>query len=152
MTANHDGVIHVGSRLKWYCELANVLLKEDVASAKISTRLRYELEQRLVNLYEALLFFLIRSVGYCFRDRFIATIRDLLMWDNWSGALASIETAESGFRQDKNDYTTEDIRLTLQEHLQVALRQEDSLRHNLKSLLKEQEVTNYHLQQTYPPT
>jgi hypothetical protein len=143
MTANCDGVIRVGSRMKWYCEFANLLLKEDTTGAKTSAGLRDELEQRLIDLYQALLLFLIKSVGYCFRNRFIATVRDLLMWDNWSGALASIEAAESGFRQDKNDYnteiirlTTEDISLTLQEHLKVVLRQEDSLRSILKSFLK----------------
>jgi hypothetical protein len=147
MTASHDGIIHIGSRMKWYCELANLLLKENTAGAEASARLRDELEQRLVSLYQALLLFLIRSVGYCFRNRFIATVRDLLMWDNWSGALASIETAESGFRQDKNDYTTESIRLTLQEHLKVALRLEHSLLGILNSFLKEQKVTNSYLQQ-----
>jgi Cdc6-like AAA superfamily ATPase len=154
MTANHDGVIRVGSRMKWYCELANLLLKEDTTGAKMSAGLRHELEQRLIDLYQALLLFLIRSVGYCFRNRFIATARDLLMWENWSGALASIEAAESGFRQDKNDYnteiirlTTEDIGLTLQKHLEVALRQEDSLRSNLNHVLKNQEVANSLLQQ-----
>jgi hypothetical protein len=147
MKVMYDGVIHVGSRMKWYCELANLLLKEDTAGAQKAARLRDELEQKLTDLYQALLSFLFRSVAYCFRDRFIATLRDLLMWDNSSGALASIEAAESSFSQDKNDYTTESIRLTLQEHLSAALRQEVSLHNDLNSLLEEQKVTNFLLQQ-----
>ena len=146
MTANHDGVIRVGSRMKWYCELANLLLKEDTTGAKTSAGLRDELKQRLTDLYQALLLFLIRSVGYYFRNRFIATVRDSLMWDNWSGALETIEATESGFRQDKNDYSTEIIRLTLQKHLEVALRQENSLRSNLNDVLKNQERANSLLQ------
>jgi len=144
MTANHDGIIRVGSRMKWYCELANLLLKEDSVGAH---GLRNELWERLIDLYQALLSFLIRSVGYCFRNRFIATVRDLLIWDDWNGAVASIEAVESEFRQDKNDYGTEIIRLTLQEHLKVALEQEKSLRSNFDSVLKNQEYTNSLLQQ-----
>ena len=147
MKVMYDGVIHVGSRMKWYCELANLLLKEDTAGAQKAARLRDELEQRLTDLYQALLLFLFRSVAYCFRDRFIAILRDLSMWDDWKGALVSIEAAERGFLQDKDDYTTESIRLTLQEHLSAALRQEVSLHNDLNSLLEEQKVTNSLLQQ-----
>jgi hypothetical protein len=44
ITANHNNVIRVGSRIKWYCELANLLLKEDITGVKMSAKLRYELK------------------------------------------------------------------------------------------------------------
>ena len=160
MKVMYDGVIHVGSRMKWYCELANLLLKEDTAGAQKAARLRDELKQRLTDLYQALLLFLFRSVAYCFRDRFVAILRDLSMWDDWKGALVSIEAAERGFLQDKDDYNTEiirhateDIRGILQAHLTFAFNQEDALHKDLQSLLeaheltlKEQERTNSILQ------
>ena len=56
--ANHDGVVFVVSRIKWYCELANHLLKDDTSGAETAPGLRDEIEQKLINLYKALLLFL----------------------------------------------------------------------------------------------
>ena len=146
--ANYDGVVYVGSRMQWYCELANLLLKDDTGGAQTAAKLRDELEQRLIDLYQALLLFLIKNICYCFRNRLIATLRDFLMLDNWSGALASIKTAENSFRRDKDNYnteiqkiTTENIRLTLQDHLNVAKRVETDILQGfreIQSVLQEQ--------------
>lgn len=36
--ANHDGIVHVISRMKWYYELSILLLKENTVNVKMSAR------------------------------------------------------------------------------------------------------------------
>jgi N-terminal domain of NWD NACHT-NTPase len=76
--ANRDGIVHVISRMKWYCELSGLLLRESIVDAETSAEVRGELELRIVNLYQALLLYLIKSVGSCYRNRFIAFLRDTI--------------------------------------------------------------------------
>ena len=85
MKANHDGVIYVSSRMQWYCELSKLTLKENADKECASTDVRNGLERGVIELYRSLLRDLIRSVGYCYRSRGVATLRDLLKLERKPG-------------------------------------------------------------------
>ena len=106
--ANRDGIVYVISRMKWYCELSILLLRGNTAGIKISARVRGQLKQRVINLYQALLLYLIKSVGSCYRNQFIAFLREKLKLDDWDGSLKSVEVAENAVRQ-SYAYTAQQI-------------------------------------------
>ncbi|KAF7502487.1 hypothetical protein GJ744_005664 [Endocarpon pusillum] len=49
--ANRDGIRHVITRMKWYCQLSSLLLKENSINDRPFAGIRVELEERIVNLY-----------------------------------------------------------------------------------------------------
>ena len=136
--ANRDGIVHVISRMKWYCELSILLLKENTVDVETSAGVRGELEQRVIDLYQALLLYLIKSVGCCYRNRFIAFLRDTIKLDDWNGSLQSVEVAENAVRQDSHAYTTQQISLRLEQLLDVAKNQESRLLQDIYCLLQQQ--------------
>jgi len=136
--ANRDGIVHVISRMKWYCELSSLLLRESTVDAETSAGVQGELEQRIIDLYQALLLYLIKSVGSCYRNRFIAFLRDTIKLDDWNGSLQSVKDAENTVRQDSYAYTTQNISLRLEQLLDVAKNQEARLLQDIYSLLQRQ--------------
>jgi N-terminal domain of NWD NACHT-NTPase len=80
--ANRNSIVHVISRMKRYCELSILLLKENTVDVETSAGVRGELEQRVIDLYQALLLYLIKSVGSCYRNRLIAFLRDTIKLDD----------------------------------------------------------------------
>ena len=127
--ANHDGIVHVISRMKWSYELSILLLKENTADIETSAGVRGELEQRIIDLYQAPLLYLIKSVCSCYRNRFISFLRDTIKLDNWNGSLESVEVAENTIRQDsyadvaKNQESRllQNIYYLLQQHVSVQM-------------------------------
>ena len=136
--ANRDGIVHVISRMKWYCELSILLLKQNNVGVETSAGVRGELEQRLIDLYQVLLLYLIKSVGSCYRNRFVAFLRDTIKLDDWNGSLQSVEVAENAVRQDSYAYTAQQISLRLEELLDVAKNQESRLLRDIHYLLQQQ--------------
>ena len=136
--ANRDGIIHVISRMKWYCELSILLLKENTVDAETSAGVQGELKQRIIDLYRALLLYLIKSVGSCYRNRFIAFLRDTIKLDDWNGSLQSVEVAENAVRQDSYAYVAQQISLRLEQLLDVAKNQESRLLQDIYCLLQQQ--------------
>jgi hypothetical protein len=121
--ANRDGIVHVISRMKWYYELLIFLLKENTADIETSAGVRGELEQRVIDLYQTPLLYLIKSVCSCYRNRFISFLRDTIKLDNWNGSLESVEVAENAVRQDS--------------YADVAKNQESRLLQNIYCLLQQ---------------
>jgi len=136
--ANRDGIVHVISRMKWYCGLSILLLKENTVDVETSAGVRGELKQRVIDLYQALLLYLIKSVGSCYRNRFIVFLRDTIKLDDWNGSLQNVEVAENAVRQDSYAYTAQQISLRLEQLLDVAKNQESRLLQDIYCLLQKQ--------------
>src|SRR5436305_7183282 len=137
-TTETNGIVHVISRMKWYCELSILLLRENTVDLETSAGVRGELEQRVIDLYQALLLYLIKSVGSCYRNRFIAFLRDAIKLDDWNGSLQSVEAAENAVRQDSYAYTAQQISFRLDQLLDVAKNQESRLLQDIYGLLQQQ--------------
>jgi len=138
MESNRNGVVHVISRMKWYCELSTLLLREDTIKSEISAGVRGQLEQRVIDLYQALLLYLMKSVYSLNRDRFVGLLCDLVKMDAWDEALQSVEAAENAVRQDSHVYNMEQIRFSLEELLNVAKNEEGKLLRDIQSVLQQQ--------------
>src|SRR6266480_712150 len=138
MESNRNGVVHVISRMKWYCELSVLLLREDAIKSETSAGVRGELEQRVIDLYQALLLYLMKSIYSFNRNRFIGFLCDLVKMDAWDEALQSVEAAENAVRQDSHVYNMEQIRLGLEELLNVAKKEEGKLLRDIQSVLQQQ--------------
>jgi hypothetical protein len=125
--ANRDGIVYVIARMKWYCELSSLLLKENVVDDKPFAGIRVELEERVIDLYQALLLYIVKSVYSCYRKRIVTFIRDTIKLDDWDGNLKSVEDAENAVRQDSDACNTQQIRSYLEELVDIAKKQEKGL-------------------------
>lgn len=125
--SNRDGIVYVISRMEWYCELSSLLLKENTVDDRPFARVRGELEKRIVNLYQELLLYLIKSVCSFNRNRIVAILRDTIKLDNWDGTLKSVKDAEELVRQDSDACNTQQIRSYLEELVGIAKNQEQGL-------------------------
>ncbi|WAO93526.1 Hypothetical protein NCS54_01107600 [Fusarium falciforme] len=104
---NRKGIAYVLSRIEWYWNLVSLLLDENKAEQS-SAGLRVQLEKHIMQLYEKLLAYQIKSV--CLYHRNWATVigRDLLKIDDWAGQLSEIQEAEAAVRRDMEQYNTEE--------------------------------------------
>src|SRR5271168_5375484 len=108
-------MVHVITRMKWYCELEGLLLKENTVDGASYMGIRAQLEARVIALYQALLTYLVRSVCSCYRNRIVAFLRDTIKLDSWDGNLKAVEDAENAVRQDSKVYNTQQIRTYLEQ-------------------------------------
>jgi hypothetical protein len=136
--ANRDGIVHVISRMQWYCELSIVLFKGGTVTVGQLAGVQGEVKQRVIDLYQALLLYLVKSVCSCYRNRFIAFFRDMIKLDDWDGSLHYVEVAENAVRQDSYTFTTQQISLHLEQLLDVAKNQESRQLQDIYSLLQQQ--------------
>lgn len=98
--------------MEWYWNLVSLLLDENKAEQS-SAGLRVQLEKHVVQLYEKLLAYQIKSV--CLYHRNWATVigRDILKLDDWAGQLSGIKEAEAAVQRDMEQYNTEESRMQL---------------------------------------
>ena len=125
--ANRGGIVYVISRMDWYWNLSNLLLKENIVDGGSSTGLRCELEKRIVDLYKALLSYQMKSVCAYYRNQGLVFLRDVIKLDNWDGNLKSVQDAENAVRQDSDVYNTQQIRSNLEQLVDIAKNQETKL-------------------------
>ncbi|KAK0631179.1 hypothetical protein B0T17DRAFT_590423 [Bombardia bombarda] len=104
---NRKGIAYVLSRMEWYWNLASLLLDENKAEQS-SKGLRVQLEKHVVQLYEKLLAYQIKSVCLYHRNWAAVIGRDLLKIDDWAGQLSEIKEAEAAVQRDMEQYNTEE--------------------------------------------
>ena len=113
--------------MQWYCELSSLLLSKNTVGNTSLTGLQTELEKRIINLYQELLLYLIKSVCSCYRNRALAFLRDMIKLDDWDGNLHSVHEAENTIRQDISVYYTHEIKSHLETLVGTAKNQEKAL-------------------------
>ena len=132
--ANRKGIVYVVSKMDWYCELSS-LLKDDGGS---SATLRGELEKRILNLYEKLLSYLLKSVCSYNRNRILDTLPDTIKLNDWDGNVKAIQDAENIVRQDHDVYNNLQIKSHLAKFVDLAENKETKLLHDIYQALQEQ--------------
>ena len=95
--------------MTWYWELSALLEsdQENVAS------LRDELEKHIVDLYKKFLSYQMKSVCSHYRNRLAVALRDVIMFDNWTGAVQSLKDAENTVQRDIDTHATLKIKVSL---------------------------------------
>ncbi|KAK3298813.1 uncharacterized protein B0H64DRAFT_371246 [Chaetomium fimeti] len=91
--SNLAGIVHVVSRMDWYCALSEHLLKKDHIDQSLES-IPPQLETRVIELYKALLLYQMRSVCSYYRHQGLVFLRALANWDDWDGYLNAVQDAE----------------------------------------------------------
>ncbi|KAH7115497.1 NACHT domain-containing protein [Dactylonectria estremocensis] len=110
---NRKGIAYVLSRMEWYWNLVFLLLDENKAEQS-SAGLRVQLEKHVMQLYEKLLLYQVKSVCLYHRKWAAVIGRDILKIDDWAGQLSEIQEAEAAVQRDMEQYNTEESKMQLQ--------------------------------------
>ncbi|KAH7254734.1 hypothetical protein B0J15DRAFT_559062 [Fusarium solani] len=106
---NRKGVAYVLSRMEWYWNLADVVLSKDIASSSTAD-LRGNLESHVVDLYQKLLLFQMRSVCLYDRNGISVVLRDSVKLDDWTDKIKEVKDAETLVQKDVDEFTEQDMR------------------------------------------
>ncbi|KAI0388002.1 WD40-repeat-containing domain protein [Hypomontagnella monticulosa] len=103
--SNLKGIVHVISRMDWYCAMTEHLLDKDKIIGSFELVLE-ELEKAIVTLYKALLLYQIKSACY-YRNRSLAVLRGFANLDDWDGDLQGVKDAEAAVENMSAQYHRE---------------------------------------------
>lgn len=109
---NRKGIAYVLSRMEWYWNLVSLLLDENKAEQS-SAGLRVQLEKHVVQLYEKLLSYQMKSICLYHRNWAAVIGRDMVKIDDWAGQLSEIQEAEAAVQRDMEQYNTEESKMQL---------------------------------------
>ncbi|QYS94105.1 hypothetical protein H0G86_001456 [Trichoderma simmonsii] len=101
--SNLSGIVHVVSRMDWYCALTDHLLNEDCVNESLEMILP-QLEAKVLALYKALLLYQMKSVCSYYRQQGLVFLRNLVSWDDWDSDLKTVEDAEATLQKDSDQY------------------------------------------------
>ncbi|KAJ8132161.1 hypothetical protein O1611_g1463 [Lasiodiplodia mahajangana] len=88
--ANEEGLAYVAQKIQYYTAMESYFLcrRDDEA---FPSGLKRQYEDRLVNLYSAIIDFQAQSVLRFFRGRFKNLVRDTVKWDSWEDMLKRVK-------------------------------------------------------------
>ncbi|KAH7187803.1 hypothetical protein DER44DRAFT_736509 [Fusarium oxysporum] len=109
---NRKGIAYVLARMEWYWNLVSLLLNENKAKQS-SAGLRVQLEKHIVQLYEKLLSYQMKSTCIYHRNWAVVIGRDMVKIDDWAGQLSEIQEAEAAVQRDLEQYNTEESKAQL---------------------------------------
>ncbi|KAJ4221159.1 hypothetical protein NW757_014473 [Fusarium falciforme] len=133
---NRKGIAYVLSRMEWYWNLVSLLLDENKAEQS-SAGLRAQLENHVVQLYEKLLSYQVKSVCLYHRNWAAVVLRDVFRLDDWAGQLDEIQDAEAAVRTDSDQYNNEQSKSYLRDLAVAASSQEMKLQ-DIHSAIQDQ--------------
>lgn len=111
--------------MSWYNSLSYVIFNGDQDNDSSFVDLQFQMEKKVVRLYQQLLAYLLKSVCSHYRDRIFSFLRDTLKLDDWDGDIASIKDAETAFQKDDSTYKNEKKTAYLRELANTAKSSED---------------------------
>ncbi|OPB43187.1 hypothetical protein A0O28_0088230 [Trichoderma guizhouense] len=112
--ANNEGILYVVSRMDWYWHLAE-LLSDDNRDRSAPNSLRLQMEKHIVDLYQKLLLYQMKSVCRYYRRHGPAIWRDAIKADNWTDQLDDIRNAEATVQEDVRIFNALEIQKRLGE-------------------------------------
>lgn len=90
------------SRIRYYAELEHLLWPENLRESG----LKIEFEGHIVDLYQRILEFRIKTVLRSFRRWLLSTSRDIFRYENWEQMVSKIKVLEQIIREDSNTLNT----------------------------------------------
>ena len=129
MASNLEGITYVVSRMDWYCVLTDKLLKivnedkiankddnvnedssmneQNIANETESLQsVRKQLEQRVIELYKAILLYQMKSVCSYYQNQYKEFFLNLVDLKDWDGARTNVTTAENTLKEDWEQYNS----------------------------------------------
>ncbi|KIL84644.1 nacht and wd domain protein [Fusarium avenaceum] len=125
---NRDSITYVLGMMEWYWGIVDLLLDEEIHRRS----LRDQVEKQIIELYQKLLLYQMKSISRYFRNQIYVLLRDVVKLDDWAGELKGVKDAEEDLRKKLQDYTTG----TIIERLKTL---ESSLKNEFDSFLKAQQ-------------
>ncbi|KAK4107453.1 hypothetical protein N656DRAFT_741730, partial [Canariomyces notabilis] len=107
--SNLAGIVHVISRMDWYCALTeHILSQNNIVVGKESFKsVQLQLENRIVELYKALLLYQMESVCSFYRHKTWIVLRGLAKVDDWDAYLKSVTDTEATLQTDLNQFNSQ---------------------------------------------
>lgn len=124
--SNLSGIVHVVSRMDWYCALTEHLLNEDCVKESLEMILP-QLEMKVLALYKALLLYQMKSVCSYYRQQGLVFLRNLVSWDDWDNDLKTVEDAEATLQKDSDQYNKFHVKSALAQLVERAKSMEELL-------------------------
>ncbi|SPO02390.1 related to Vegetative incompatibility protein HET-E-1 [Cephalotrichum gorgonifer] len=118
---NRNGLTYVASRIDWYWNLVDLLL--DAGASTELHRLRDQLEEHILKLYQKLLLYQMRSVCLYHQNQGVVFLKDMIKLDDWSGKLDEIKDVEAAVERDSKQYNSQRARTHLRDLAATADRQ-----------------------------
>jgi hypothetical protein len=103
-TANRDGIIQVVRKMKWYSSLSKLLLEKTFEHDGRFTELRGRLANHILDLYKALLKYIIKTVCAHNRHQALEFLRNLVKLNDWNGNLDDVNKVEDSVKAAASDY------------------------------------------------
>lgn len=130
--SNLDGISYVCSRMEWYSALCRVLLDNmSVESQKKggpSQSVQQQIEERVISLYKAILFYQMKSVCVYYKSRGLVFLQGLTNWNDWGGYLKAVTDAEQSLEKDSTQFREEQNKLALSALVECAQGHERELK------------------------
>lgn len=136
--ANSDGFTYVTSRMEYYAKLEDLLLPRRDAKAQDDEfeELRAELGKFLVDLYQQILGFQLRSILRFYRNSVINFLRDVSRHEDWEGMLQGIKDAENTLDA-KSKQVNDQVSVRYLANVDYAADQSHKALHNMLSKIEE---------------
>ncbi|KAI1760617.1 hypothetical protein GGR53DRAFT_509023 [Hypoxylon sp. FL1150] len=139
--ANSCGLSYVTSRIRYYVELERLLWPEALCNLDLKT----EFDDHIVDLYQHILEFQIKSVLRFYRKWLANLGRDVIRHDDWEGMVSKIKELEQIVREESSTANTIAARRALEAIGEVAEQQYGSMKSMIsvaEQQLAEQRRTN----------
>ncbi|KAK3359288.1 WD40-repeat-containing domain protein, partial [Lasiosphaeria hispida] len=106
---NAVGIAHVISRMDWYCALTeHILSQNNIVVGKESLQVvQLLLENKVVELYKALLLYQMKSVCSFYRHQGLVFLRGLANIDDWDTDLTNVTDAETTLRNALDQFNSQ---------------------------------------------
>lgn len=114
-SALREGIVHVTSRMEWYCAMTkHILNKDNMNMGDLSyEEVLGQLRSRTVALYQSLLSYQMRSTCAYYRAKGMKFLRGLVKLDGWEAQRQSVEDAEKSLIEDSDHYNKDYTRAAM---------------------------------------
>lgn len=119
--------------MQWYWKLADLLLGDERAQASRGS-LQGELEEHLIQLYQSLLLYQMKSVCLYHRNWVAVLLRDAVKFDDWAAKLEAIKSEETAIKADIEQHNAEIVKSTLSDIERAAQHQSNTLEEIFSSI------------------
>ncbi|KAK9443901.1 nacht and wd domain-containing protein [Metarhizium brunneum] len=120
---DYKGIAYVLSRMNWYWNLVHLLLDKNKA-IRSSTELRDEMENHIVQLYQKLLLYQMKTACVYYWNKLTAIGTGLVPFCDWDGQVGDIKNTEAVVQRDAEQYNSEQVKIHLGSLATAALSQE----------------------------
>ncbi|PLB43320.1 hypothetical protein P170DRAFT_369815 [Aspergillus steynii IBT 23096] len=106
----YSGVTYTVSRIDWYSQFTDKVLSDNAVRDKLLETARSGLRAEILDVYQSLLFYQMKSICFYHKNQVTAFVRGLVDLDKWSDDLAAIKTAEEALQRDIDQYNSESLK------------------------------------------